>query len=513
MRTKKATINAVINMASFILTLIPNMIVRKVFLDSLGSDMLGLTSLYTNIISWLSIVDLGVGSAIIYSLYKPFANNNYREVNGYIKFYGWFYRSIGVLILLLGLVGTLFLHFFIKTNIDMRIAKVGFILFLINTIISYLFSHKLCILNVSQQAYKVTLGSNISKMIIAIMQVIMLKTNPSFILFISIQILINLMYFICINIYVSKIYPWLNDKSDSLKEYEKKELLKNVRAMFMHKIGGLIVYATDNIVISKYIGLTSLSNYSNYQMVISALQSMIGTGLNGITASIGNLIVEESREKIYEIYKNLFFINFWITSIMITSLYNTLNQFVGIWVGKEYFIDEFTFIVLMINVYFSSMRGPVEQFQSASGKFHQDRYGPICEALINLVSSIVLVNIIGLPGIFIGTLLSNFAVIFWTKPYVVYKYVFHRSVKEYFVTYLKKSLIVVGSIIITHFVTTPFKYQYTIKAFIINCILNIVIMSLINLLIFYKTSEFKYIISLTRKVIYNGNFKINKKGE
>lgn len=492
MRTKKSIINSGANILALIMMLIPNIIIRKIFLGALGSELLGLTSLYTNMISWLSIFDMGIGTAIVFSLYKPYVNNDYEVIKSYINFYGKFYRKIGLLILISSLLMSPFIKYFINDNIDYNIASIGFILYVINTFISYMFSHRLCILNVAQEAYIVTLGTALSRIIIFIIQVIMLKVYPSFLLYILIQIIINLIYFIIINIYISKKYKWINDNSKQLEKSEKDNLTKNIKALFIHKIGSLVLNSTDNIVISKFLNLTTLAIYTNYQIVINALQSVVNSILNGITASVGNLVAEGDIEKTYEIHKKIFFMNFWIASFVVISLYNTLDQFIVLWIGKASLIDDFTFNIILINVYFLAMRGSVEQFKMASGNYYQDRYAAIIEAVVNLVVSLALVTKIGLAGVFIGTLVSNLTVVFWVKPYVVYKYVFNKSFIEYFKMYFKYIFITIIPLFITNIITNGFKYNYTISNFIINCILNIIVINIIYITIFYRTNEFEY---------------------
>lgn len=492
MRTKKALLNSIINILTYLILFIPNFIIRKIFLKSLGSELLGLSSLYGNIIGWLSILELGIGSAIVYSLYKPFEENNRKQINSYIRFYGKFYRGVGFLILAIGIAIVPFLGVLIKNSIDIKVVKFGFILFLINSFISYMFSNKLCILNVAQEAYKVTIGTTISQLCIFILQYFILIKYPNFILFISVQLVINLIYYIFMNLYINKRYSWLGKEKDDLDKDVKCKLFKNIKALFMHKIGALVVNSTDNLIIAKFIGLTALSNYTNYNTVIIALQRVISNGLNGITASIGNMLITNNKNKAYEVHKKIFFINFWVVSFVVISLYNTLNQFITIWIGDNYLLDYATYCVILINLYFVSMRGSVEQFQSGSGNFYQDRYAPIAEAIINLLVSIFLAQKIGIVGVFLGTLVSNFTIIFWTKPYVVYKYVFDKSVTSYFYMYFKYLLIGIIPLVISNYITYPFKESTSIISFFINCVLNIITINLIYLIIFFRTNEFRY---------------------
>lgn len=508
MRTKKAILNSSINIISFIISFIPNLFVRKVFLQTLGSSMLGLSSLYTNIIGWLSIVEMGIGTAIIYSLYKPYANGEKDKIRAYIKFYGDFYKKIGLLILILGIIISPFLQFFIKDEIDTSIVLIGFLLYLINSFISYLFSHKLCILNVAQEAYKITIGTTISKLVIALLQIMMLNIYPNFIVYIVVQIMVNLIYFILINKYIDKRYKWIDSGNETLPVEEKDGLLKNVKALFMHKIGGLVVNSTDNLVISKFVGLSILGNYTNYQMIISSLQSLLNSALNGMTASIGNMLTEKDSNYSYEVHKKIFFLNFWIVSLMVITLYNVLNQFIVLWVGIDKILDNITFTVILINVYFAGMRGSVEQFQSGSGNFHQDRYAPIFEAIINLSLSLILVKYIGLTGVFIGTLISNFSVIFWTKPYIVYKYVFNRNLREYFKMYFKYFTIGIMSLLFTVLLTKNIKEVYTFEAFVLNCLINLISVNTIYIIIFKNTDIFNYYKKLIFKLLKSKRSKI-----
>ena len=510
MRTKKSIINSSANILALIIMFIPNIIIRKIFLDSLGSEMLGLTSLYTNIISWLSIFEMGVGSAIVFSLYKPYSINDYKSIKSYIDFYGKFYRKIGLIILIASLLISPFIKYFISDNVNYNIASIGLILYAINTFISYIFSYRLCILNVAQEAYIITLGTSISRLIIFIVQVVMLKTYPNFILYIIIQIVINLIYFIIINMYISKRFTWINGKGEELKDAEKSNLTRNINALFMHKIGTLVLQSTDNIVISKFLGLTTLAKYTNYQIVINVLQSLVDSILGGLTGSLGNLIAEGDINKSYNIHKKIFFMSFWITSFIVISIYNTLNQFVVLWVGEQNLINTFTFNIILINTYFFTMRGSVEQFKSASGVYYQDRYAPLAEAIINLVVSITLVKYMGLSGVFIGTLISNITVVFWVKPYIVYKYIFNKSIIKYFKTYFKYLFIAIITLFVTSTITNNLKYNYDVFSFIANCLINIIVINVIYIFIFYKTEEFKYFKVIISNIINKLNNKFYK---
>lgn len=508
MRVRKASINVIVNLLTFMLGLLPSFIVRKAFLDSLGNELLGLTSLYTNIIGLLSIVELGIGSAIIYSLYKPFADNHQVKVNGYLQFYSKFYNAVGVIILVLGVIVSFFLQFFIKDQINILDAQLYFLLFLLNTIISYFFSYKICILNVAQDGYKVAIGTTASKLVMSFLQLAMLKVYPSLYVFLIIQIVVSLLYFLFMNLYIKKKYPWINQTAGKINAEERTSLIKNVKALFMHKIGGILVLGTSNVVISAFINLTVVGIFNSYSMILGAAQGLISSSLSGVSASVGNLLVEEDKGAAYKVHRKLFFLSFWLVSLASISLLNTVQQFVLLWLGEGQVLDHLSIILLVINFYFFLMRGSVERFKEGGGIYVQDRYAPLAEAAINLGASIILVKLIGLPGVLLGTLLSNVTIIFWVKPKMVYKYIFKVNLVEYFKMYAKYLLIACIPLTLTYFATMPLKDTKSIYALMGNCLINLVLINVVYYLIFRKSEEFAYFKGLVGKLVETSKVRI-----
>lgn len=508
-RTKKASINALAKILMYIVALLPTFFLRKVFLDTLGIDMLGVSSLYKDIVGYLSLAEMGVGVAIIFSLYKPFAEKDFVKVKGYLNVYKKFYLIIGLIILIFAICLLPFIQVFIKNdNIPTIDAQIYFMLFLANTLLSYIFSYKLSILNVAQDNYKISIATTISTVLITILQIVFLEIYPNFYIYLIIQLVINLCYYLFLNIYIDKKYTWIKKTKGFITKNEKKDLIKNIKALFMHKIGALFVLGTDNIVISSFIGLGEVAKYNNYALITNAAVSFVGNVLATLTPSIGNLIATENKEKIYEVHKKLFFINFWIASFITISLFNTITQFITLWMGVGQSLSIVTIAVVLFNVYFQLMRPSVENIKDAAGVYYQDRHSAIVEGIVNLVFSLILVNYIGITGVFVGTLISNLSVLFWIKPKMVYKYVFNKPLRIYFKMYFKFLLIACIPLIITNVLTHSISNENSIIAFIINCIINIVVINLIYLIIFWRNKEFKYFKSMGIRVLKS---KISKK--
>lgn len=492
MRLKKSMINSLSNILIYFISMIPLFIVRKVFLTQLGEELLSVNSLFSDIIGVMSIFELGIGTAIIFSLYKPFADDDRIKVKGYLDYYQKFYRRVGLVILLVGVLLVPFISRFVKS--DMVIPYLGgyFILYLSNTVLSYFFTYKTCILQVAQEGYKVTLATTLSKLVISIFQIFVLIKYQNYYAYLVLEIIVNLVYYVLINSYIDKRYAWLSKTNGEIEKSEEENLIKNIKAMFMHKIGSLVINSTDSLVIANFVSLISVGQFKSYRMVIAAVETLTWKGMSGIIASIGNLIAEADEDSIYQVHKRLFFLNFWAVSFIIISLFNTLNQFIALWLGVDQLLDSFTFIVILLNCYFSLMRSSVESFKEGAGVYHEDRYAPLAESIINLVASIILVQWIGLPGVFLGTMISNLAVVFWVKPLVVYRHLFKRPVVDYFMTYFKYILIGMIPLMISAWLTAPFKYTYTMGAFTINVVINIVVINMFYLIIFWNNHEFDY---------------------
>ncbi|MEE0881076.1 MAG: hypothetical protein UIL36_05670, partial [Turicibacter sp.] len=340
--------------------------------------------------------------------------------------------------------------------------------------------------------YKVTLSTTISKFVISIIQIFFLYYYQNYYLYLITEIVINAIYYVAINYYINKKYDWLSQTKGFIERSEEKKLIKNIKAMFMHKIGSLVINSTDSLVIANFVSLVSVGKFKSYRMVIAAVETITWKGMNGVVASIGNLIAEENEDNIYQVHQRLFFLNFWVVSFIVISLFNTLDQFIVLWLGKEQLLDSLTVIIILLNCYFSLMRSSVESFKEGAGVYYEDRYAPLAESIINLVSSIILVKLIGLPGVFLGTMISNLSVVFWVKPMVVYQHVFKKPVIQYFKTYFKYGLIGIIPLILTIYLTAPFKSSHTISAFSLNIFINVIVINGVYLIIFWKNKEFDY---------------------
>lgn len=501
MKTKNSIINAVGSMASNLITIIIGLVAQAIFIRILGAEYLGINGLFTNVISMLGIVELGIGSAIIYNLYKPIVNKDKEAIKSLMLFYKKAYNIIAFIVLVIGLLITPFLNLFISdVTVDINIYLV-YILFVIDIFASYLLSYKRSILYADQKNYIVNIIHIAYLLLLNLLQLLFLYLTHDYYLYLIIKIVMRVVENIIITLVVNKIYNYLN-KGDAkpLSKDVKQDIQKKVKALFFHKIGTFVVMGTDNIIISKFIGIVTVGIYSNYYMIINAVNTIFGQAIIALTPSVGNLLVEGDATKNYDVFKKVRFLNFWISVFSGVTLLVVLQSFIKIWVGEKYLLSLFVLIILVINFFQKMMRSSYSTFKEAAGIFHEDRFVPLVESAVNIVASIVLLKIFGLAGVFMGTIISGFSLWCYSYPKYVYKKLFNRS----YLSYIKETLGYILLFLVILFITFKITILITISNiyldFLVNIGISVIIPNLILFVIFFKTDNFKYYLNLLKKI-------------
>lgn len=508
-RTKSSIINLIIAMMGQGAGLIISFIARIIFIKYLSAEYLGLNGLFTNILTILSLVELGVGPAMTFSLYKPLAKKDTKKVKSLMKLYQKVYCIIGVLVLILGIGFTPFYKYLIDEVPNIPNLDLIYILFVVNTAVSYFYSYKRSLIICDQKRYIATIYRYSFYFILNVLQIIALMLTKNYILFLILQIVSTWLENFFVSRKANKMYPYLKERDIiPLEKEEVNGIKKNVGAMVFHKIGGMVVNSTDNIIMSKIVGLVAVGIYSNYYLIIQALETVIMQVFNAIVASIGNLSATEDKSKMKDIFNKTFFIDFWIFAFCTTCLLVLYNDFITLWVGKEYLFHFSIIITICICFYLKGIRRAVLTFRDATGSFYYDRYKPLFEAVINLVVSIILAKQLGVVGIFIGTIISTITTSIWVEPYVLYKYVFNMKVNDYFKRLIGYSIIGLIICTITYYICSFFTNLNWITL-IIKAIICLVFINLMFIIVFRNTKEFIYFKELILKII--GKFKNIKK--
>ena len=502
MRTINSLKNSIISIIMYIVTILIGFISQKIFINILGNEYLGINSLFSNIISMLSIAELGFGAAIIYNLYRPIAEDNKEEIKSLIKFYKVSYRIIAVIVALIGMLIIPFIGNIVgQVNIADNIYLL-YLLFLIDTVVSYLLTYKRSILYANQQTYIINIIHILYLIFLNTSQIIILYITKSFILYLIVKIIFRILENVVITIIANKRYPYLKEKNiKDISKENKKDIITKVKGLLFHKIGSFVVLGTDNIIISKFIGVVTVGLYSNYYMIISAVNNLFAQIFNSITATIGNLLIEENSNKSYQVFRSILLLNSWIFIFASACLLCMIKPFIQLWLGSQYLLSQAVLIILVINFYIQGLRNTYQIFKNAQGIFYEDRFIPILESLINIIASIVFVKIFDLAGVFLGTITSTIVLYIYSFPKFVYKKIFNKDYKKYVIDNIIYVIPAAICITVPAVITNKVVLNSDFKQLIFNGIICIVIPNLIMLTIFAKTNEFKYFIELIKNII------------
>ena len=497
--SKSIKTNSILNFLSgelgVIVVMITAFIVRTVFIKTLGTEYLGVNGLYSNILSVLSLTELGFGTAMIYSMYSPLANNDMEKLAQLLKLYKKVYIIIGTIVLALGLLLVPFLDVLIKNKPDIDGLTFYYILFLLNSVISYwFFAYRNSILQADQKSYIVNNYTTLFSIIKAILQIILLVCFKSFTVYLITQMVCTILQNLVLAIKVKKSYPVFDKKYKSkLPLNEKKKIFKDVRALLLQKVSFTILNSTDSLIISAFVGINWVGLLSNYIMIEEAITSVLSQIIMSVSASIGNLVAVDDKDRVYSFFNKIYFINYWLYSFSAIALFVLLNPFIELWIGDEFVVSKALVFALVARFLMAGFMNTMSTFRSSFGLFTQGKYLPVAVALINIVLSIGLSYVWGAFGVIIATPITRLIINAWHTPYVIYKCGFQKSVKPFYVKCIGEVVLVGLIMLVMNFISNAvFANGVTILSFVIMVIITALLPNLIMLAIFYKTQEFRY---------------------
>lgn len=503
-RAKNIVKTSTLSMICNIVNLVFGFGYRTLFIRILSAEYLGINGLFTNILGILSLADLGINVSIVYRLYKPIDDEDVEQVGKVMNFLSRVYHVIMLVILVLGLSIMPFLHSFINSSSrippDVNLNVVYF-LFLIQTCSSYLFAYKQLLLTADQRQHAVTILQTILNFLKYIAQIIVLvewrNYTLSLVVGISITIIINFL----ISLWITKVYDEVFRVKESITKAEKKQIYDDTQANMLHKIGGTILSFTDNIILSKFIGLMATGMYSNYSMIFTTLNQLTNQIFGSFTSSLGNAHINLDKKEEYHMFYLLITLNFWVVSFITCCLFVLLNDFITVWVGKSMIFNKFTVLVFSLQFYLEMIRVTASSYTNATGLFTKDRIRPIIEATINIVVSILLVKKIGVPGVFLGTIISHLLTVSWREPYILYKYAFNEPLYKYLFIFLKYSFILILGTVLSLLITSYLFVRMNLFMWILKAITTVVIFTCVSLIVLRRSEELKYYVHFMKNKI------------
>lgn len=500
MRTNNSIKNILSGISLQLITIFLGFISRKIFIDNMGVELLGINGMLTSILSMLSLVELGFGGAIYYSLYKPLAKQNINQVNATMNLYSKLYKGIGITIFILGIGLMPFLGNFVQTDISNSYVNTVYIIFLVDSVLSYFLAYRRNILSADQKSYVINNLSTVFSISTTLLQILVIVYTKNYILYLLIKIVLAFSQNLIIYFITNKQYPYLKEKViEPLDKHVKDEIIKNAKALCIVNLSVYCVFGTDNLLLSTFTGVSIVGLYSNYSLIISTINGLIGQVFEGIKASFGNFLVEKSIEEAHSIFNVLYFINFWITTFCAISLVTLLNPFIEIWLGKEMLLPISAIYIIVFNFYSRSMTQAIELVRNSAGLYSPYpffKYWALIEGIVNLVVSVILAGPmkLGMFGIFLGTSISTFVTVF-VLPWNVYKYVFNMSSRLYYINYIIYTTSSVLLAFITYSTANIFEVNNIFITFIIKCFVCLIVPNVLIAVLFRNTSEFNYLIN------------------
>lgn len=493
-RVKKSFLNARMNLICYMASLIVAFFTRKVFLDQLGTEFIGLTSTLQSLLGFLNLAELGVGTAIGYVLYKPIFDDDKAKINEIISVFGYLYRCIGLVILGAGIILSAFLPWiFPDTTFSWGVIYFGFYAFLASSMLGYFVNYRMTLLSADQKNYIVTGYFQLTTTTKVILQMILAIYVQNFYLYLAIEIVFGIVNSIILNKKINKTYPWLESDIKLGKQLFKKypEIGKYVKQLFVHKIGTFVQWQITPFLIYSYVSLPVVALYGNYTIITQKVQGFVSGVLDSTGAGVGNLISEGEKEKIYETFKELFAIRFLIAGILTACIYHLCNPFISVWLGSEYPLSTLILLLISIQFFLTSLRGITDQFIFGYGLFY-DVWAPATESIIFIASSMICGSMWGLPGILCGPLMSTLIIIYIWKPYFLFRKGFERSVFHYFKLFSIHLIGILGAYIGANWLS---KYVYnqsqlgeTWKNWVLGSLLFTVLITIFSILLLYLLS-------------------------
>lgn len=493
-RTEYSLINMLTGIAGYGINTVMGFVCRVIFVRTLATDYLGVSGLFTNILSMLSLAELGISSAITYALYKPLADNDENKITAIMQFYRKAYAAIGCFVAVIGLAVIPFLNLIITDPPNIRESiYLLYLLYLTNTVISYFFSYRQSLLTASQRQYIVSGYSYVITISQSILQTVYLLVTHEYIGYLLIQIAGSITYNVWISTKVGKDYPYIKNQNVApLSKQERRSLFRNIKALAINKVSGVLVNSTDNIAITYFIGLTSVGMASNYTILSKLLDKLITPFFNGLTGSVGNLNASVDRETSYRFFKVLNLANFWLYGWAAIGMAFVSGDLVGLLYGARFQLPARIPLILAINLYTIGMLHASYTYKSTLGLFRYGQYLLLLTGFINLIFDIILGRLYGVFGIFLATLIARACTNLWYEPYAVYKYGFEKDPKTYFVRYFTFLAVIIIAGALSGFLCSLCRFS-ALTNVAMKVIVCTVVPNGVFVLAFCKTEEFAFL--------------------
>lgn len=449
-RVSHAIKNMKFSMFFYVIFLVLQFVSRKLFLDNLGDEFMGLSGTLRSFLSFLNLAELGIGAAVGFSLYKPIFNKDHGRINELISLFGHLYKKIGLFILVGGLIISAFFPIIFDTlQAPLSIVYYTFYTFLFGMCLNFFFNFHIILLQADQKDYVITSNSQSINLVKILIQCIVVYYYQSIYGWITLELLYYIVNSFILRKKVKQIYPWLhlNQKTTNSILKTNPEIIKKVKQISFHKLGAFVTGGTDKILIFSFISVESVAFFANYEMLFSRLLQFVNTAFAGTAAGIGNLVAENNKENTHKVFWEMMALRFYIGGVSVIVLYFVTEPFILVWLGEKYILSKYVLLLFLLNMFIMQIRIPVDHFKDAYG-LYQDVWAPVVQSVINLTASMILLQYFDLAGILMGTTIAFSIVILMWRPYYLYKHGFKSSLWDYW----KGFLLLILSFILPYYI-------------------------------------------------------------
>lgn len=440
-RTTKGLKNSKVALLFYVLEMALGFVSRTVFIRYIGANVLGLNTTANNLLQFLNLAELGIGTAVAFSLYKPLADDNRQAISEIISIQGWLYRRIALIVAGGAIVLMAFFPiFFKKMDLPLWYAYASFGVLLYTALLTYYFNYKQVILTASQQEYKIAYSYKSVMLARSLAQILAMAFLPhGYVWWLVLQVAFSTAATISLQRMVNHTFPYLRGvTADVSKDLRKKYavIITKIKQLFFHKVASYVLLQTSPLIIYAYANLTLVAIYGNYMLIVLGITMLMQSVFNGVAAGVGDLIANGDKGRIVAVFKEIFTSRFLIATTFCYCLYMLADQFVILWIGPGYLLPTSTLLVIIAIMYMQLMRTVVDNFIQGYGMF-ADVWAPVTEAVVNISLSILLGYFFGITGILSGVLISLVLIVGIWKPIYLFRWGMKESLLPYLLLYVK----------------------------------------------------------------------------
>lgn len=434
MDKKRGLLNIGVSIIFKILLLIGSILVRRFLIQYIGNDANGLSSLYISIIGFLTVAELGVGEAITFCMYKPIVEGNQEKVAALYTLFKRLYFIIGAIIFFAGLIVMFFLPQLARDYSTINInVYLTFFLTLVSVVLTYTYSAKTSLLNAYKNNYIATTITSCGTLLEDLLKIIVIIVTRSFVAYLICRIIAVLFQWFATNIVTNQKYHDVMHRKASIDGDDKKQIINNIKAMFMHKIGTVLVNTADSVIISAFIGVVILGKYANYTTIMTSMTGLLSLFFYPLTSVIGHVFVNASKEEMKKYFYFFYGFNYILGTVFCLGYYAVIDNVITLCFGNDLELSRGIAFVITLNYFIQFLRTSTLMFRSSTGTFYYDRWKPLIEGLINIVLSIALVNAVGMTGVIVATIVTNLLINDIVEPYVVFRHALQSKPTQYYI--------------------------------------------------------------------------------